>query len=257
MSGNGSPVSTVKSYGTDLRMLHAHTGDLLSTQEFEDGARQYLNYNRNEGSLSPSSIRRKLAAFRAYGVTYGETVLVRYKVPPQAPARPHPVKGGADSVFKLAEMAHQPHHKALIGLCGFAGLRVGEAIAVTAADFTISDEITLKVFGNGYKTRYLPIGNAAWGCVARSYLNALASGGPLVPMTNRAARRVITDIGKRIGLDVSSHDLRSTFATEVYETTKDILIVQDLLGHANVDTTRGYTAVNATEKKRAVEFHGR
>jgi len=53
---------------------------------------------------------------------------------------------------------------------------------------------------------------------------------------------------------ISSHDLRSTFATHVNNTTNNIRLVQELLGHESLNTTQMYTAVFLEDARKAVEF---
>jgi site-specific recombinase XerD len=52
---------------------------------------------------------------------------------------------------------------------------------------------------------------------------------------------------------ISPHKLRSTFGTKLYRATGDIYAVADVLGHANVNTTRKhYAEITDDVKKRAI-----
>jgi len=52
---------------------------------------------------------------------------------------------------------------------------------------------------------------------------------------------------------ITPHKLRHTFASMIYQKTKDIRIIQDLLGHANISTTQIYTHTDIQQKKEAIE----
>lgn len=49
------------------------------------------------------------------------------------------------------------------------------------------------------------------------------------------------DLAKAMGL--SPHSLRHRYATRMYETTHDLLLVSKLLGHSSVETTQIYVAM--------------
>lgn len=59
--------------------------------------------------------------------------------------------------------------------------------------------------------------------------------------------------GKAAGIEkLTPHVLRHTFATNVYEATDDIRVVQELLGHKNLNTTQIYTRVVSSRREAAV-----
>src|SRR6478752_701308 len=100
--------------------------------------------------------------------------------------------------------------------------------------------MTVTIKGKGEKIRVVPVSDEAWNVIASRVTNSFCTGdAPVVGLKDRFARRGIKDLGKRAGLqrDISSHDLRATFATAVYDKTKDIRLAQYLLGHFSVETT--------------------
>lgn len=50
----------------------------------------------------------------------------------------------------------------------------------------------------------------------------------------------VSRLGKGVGLDISPHTLRHTYATTLYNTEKDLVFVQQQLGHRNTTTTAIY-----------------
>jgi site-specific recombinase XerD len=52
--------------------------------------------------------------------------------------------------------------------------------------------------------------------------------------------------------NISPHKLRSTFGTQLYAETQDIYLVANVLGHADVNTTRKhYAKMDETQRRRA------
>lgn len=183
-------------------------------------------------------------------------MLDEFSLPAPGPVVPHPLPEGMSGVDRLIEVATNEHQRALVALCGYCGLRVAEAIAVRPSHFN-RDERTLTVRGKGDKTRVVPVSNAAWSVLEMAYYRTLLAGDndTLVGLQDAYARRIITILGKRAGLsrNISSHDLRATFGTTVYERKKDIRLVQLLLGHQSSVTTEGYIGVNFSKMRDAVE----
>lgn len=68
--------------------------------------------------------------------------------------------------------------------------------------------------------------------------------------------RALIDFAKEIGLEsLNLHDFRDTYATRLYEKTKDIKMVQSLLGHSDIATTANiYTHVSLEEQSKYVQI---
>lgn len=155
----------------------------------------------------------------------------------------------------LAATSHQ--HKALVALCGMCGLRISEALSVVYKDFSFQSpgQVRLTVRGKGDVTRTVPVSAEALENMTFALGLAMINGGPVVPIEDRLARRVVTRLGSqaRLSRDVASHDLRATFATAVYNKTKDQRLVQTLLGHSSGRTTEGYIGVAMEAMSDGVE----
>jgi integrase len=53
---------------------------------------------------------------------------------------------------------------------------------------------------------------------------------------------------------ITPHKLRSTYGTRLYNETKDIYIVADVLGHRDVNTTKKhYAAINEENRRRVAD----
>lgn len=156
----------------------------------------------------------------------------------------------------MIEVCVNAEQKALVGLCGFAGFRVSEALSVRPIDFIIPERM-IRIRGKGDRERIVPFNQRAWSAVSGAYVKSMdRTDSRLIHYQDRSARKCITSLGKKAGLSraISSHDLRATFATEVLARTNNVRAAQELLGHANVTTTEVYTAVSQKMMRDAVEW---
>lgn len=72
-------------------------------------------------------------------------------------------------------------------------------------------------------------------------------------LSERQASRIIKETADLIGLDyaVSGHSLRKSYAFTIYEDTKDINLVADMLNHSNTMVTRRYIGIDKEAKYKA------
>lgn len=123
---------------------------------------------------------------------------------------------------------------------------------VTPRDIDIHSGL-LTVRGKGDKTRTIPLSVDAFGAITPAYLNTKHSE-TLVGLSDRGARNIITEAGPNVlGHAIASHDLRMTFGTAVND-KYGLRVAQELLGHANINTTVIYTLVDMDRLRRAVEL---
>lgn len=259
LSVKGRSPQTVKAYTTDMKMfLQATMTDdgkmtVLKT-EFEELAASWLTMNRSK--MSPKTTTRRLTSLRAFARWAGwPEMLADYSVPTPAKGQPHPLPEGIAGVRKLIETTPNDRNKALIALCGLCGLRISEALQVRPSHFNLNT-MMLTVRGKGDKTRVVPVSTEAWEVMSMSVARAFATDCEVVQLTDRAARRIVTRLGMLAGLkrSISSHDLRATFGTAVYDKTKDVRVVQELLGHGSSTTTELYIGVSQDKMREAVQL---
>jgi integrase/recombinase XerD len=176
-----------------------------------------------------------------------------YKPPTALKHIPDPLPEGIPGVHKLIDTATDWRLKTIVGLCGLAGLRISESLSLPPSNIDFQNNL-LTVRGKGDKERTVPFGDQLSDILMEAVVRSM--GQPvIVEMGDRLARRTITRLGKRARLrrEIASHQLRATFATHLVAEGVDIRTVQELLGHANVTTTQGYTAVTLNRMRDAVK----
>ena len=278
----GFAKATLEAYARDLIDLWRwmqqqghHTWDELNL----DVIGAHLRFLEAKG-LEVSSIVRHVATLRVFG-RFVEARQFTRRNPAELLSRPAawkrlPTVMGSEQVKTLIE-APRPSDPlylrdvALLELLYASGLRASEAADLTRDQVHFTLGVT-RVIGKGNKERIVPIGKPALAALQR-YLDGLRpdlvrddkpsnyvflsrTGGPL---TRIVIWQVVKRHAKRAGLTgVYPHMLRHSFATHLLSGGADLRVVQELLGHSNIQTTQIYTHVDRTRLKEVMaKFHPR
>ena len=262
---------SVRAYGATARrligFLGRHRGAAI------DGAglaaadtaelRAFLAARRGEG-IGNASTARELSAMRGFlafvASAEGAPVPPRLRGPRIKRGAPRPVSPA--EALAIADDADEEaraewiglRDKAVLLLLYGAGLRIGEAVALTGAALPLGD--TLIVTGKRAKTRVVPLlaqvraaieaylAASPWGVGRNDPLFRGAKGGQLSP---DIIRRAVRAARARLGLSerTTPHALRHSFATHLLGRGADLRALQELLGHASLSSTQVYTGVDA------------
>lgn len=163
--------------------------------------------------------------------------------------------------------------RAILELLYATGCRVSEVSNLLLANVHL-DEGYCQVEGKGSKQRIVPLGGQAVD-VLRKYLDeqrpelaGKTSNSPPWLILSRTGKRLrreaIWELVKRyalradIDVNISPHTLRHSFATHMLGGGADLRQIQELLGHASIQTTQIYTQVDSSRLKRIhQQFHPR
>ena len=152
--------------------------------------------------------------------------------------------------------------RVLLELLYATGLRISELVALDVDDVDLAGR-TARAVGKGGRERVVPVGRVAAEALEAWLVRgrpALAPRGPGLLVNQRGGRltrqggwKIVKAHADAAGLGerVSPHTLRHSFATHLLDGGADVRVVQDLLGHASVNTTQVYTLVTE-ERLRAV-----
>lgn len=224
----------------------------------DDLRRVAMRLNREK--LSASSIANKLSALRSfyqYLLEQGQIdVNPARSLSAPKQKRPLPKNLDVDTLNQLLNIDDDTplgrRDAAIMELFYASGLRLAELCSLDIKDIDMRRR-ELKVLGKGRKQRLVPFGHKAqealkaWlkvrGQLCPPQEKALFVSKRQTRMTARSVQQRLNVWAQRqqLGNHVHPHKLRHSFATHMLESSGDLRVVQELLGHANLSTTQVYT----------------
>ena len=235
----------------DKHLLHVTTDDL----------RQYLGEYQLRKDCSKANIdnvRRILSTFFAW--LEDENYILKSPV-----RRIHKIRStksvketySDEALEIMRDSCETVRDLAIIDLLASTGMRVGELVRLNIEDIDFENRECV-VFGKGNKERPVYF-DARTKVHLRNYLNSRTDRNPalFVSLLQPHNRLDISGIevrlrkmGQKLGFNkVHPHKFRRTLATRAIDKGMPIEQVQQLLGHANIDTTMHYAMVSQNNVK--------
>ncbi len=276
----GFAPATLSAYQADLRDLQDWLAarNVRSWKQLDfDLIKKHLRYLSQTRELSDSSVARHVATLRVFGRFIESNGHVAEN-PAELLTQPSTWKRlpGVLSPKQMEQLLESPDPEdryylrdlAMIELMYAGGLRASE-VADLDCDRVMPDLGIARVMGKGNKERIVPLGKPAL-AATQAYLdelrpslvndakptNRLLLSRSGQPITRIVVWQIIKRLAKRAGMrDVHPHMLRHSFATHLLIGGADLRVVQELLGHSNIQTTQIYTHVDATRLKEIIKNH--
>jgi integrase/recombinase XerD len=226
--------------------FHRRSPDKLGIED----VRQYRLHLIARG-LKATSINPIIGALRFfYGTTLGKKEMVE-QIPYARREDTLPAVLTPDEVVRLFKAVPNLKIRTALITIYAAGLRVSEAVALTAGDIN-SERMVIEVRqGKGRKDRYVMLSEQLL-AILRDYWRRTRPTGflfpgpdPARPITVRSLQRECRQAANaaRLSPAVTVHTLRHSFATHLLEQGVDIRVIQDLLGHRQITSTTRYARV--------------
>ncbi len=274
LEASGMSRATIKGYLSDVRLFarwfEGTAGVVFRPESLRAvDVREYVSYLKTVRRMKPASVSRRMRALANYCEW-----LVRSDLLPNNPAKGLrlPAEGkrpprslNANEVYRLRRAVNagrNPRDIAIMEVMLCAGLRVSEVCALAVGDVSISERKGKVVVRSGKGDRYreIPLNSVSREAL-REYLvmrpNAeknhffLGARGALTPS---GVWRILQKYCRQSGIEASPHVLRHTFATRLLrDNHADLVVVKDLLGHRNLETTAIYTKPTLEDLESAVE----
>lgn len=164
-----------------------------------------------------------------------------------------------DELVRLLDAAREagPVQHGLLCLLILNGLRVSEAIDARIEDLAEErGHRVLSIVGKGNKPALIPLAGRCLDAVTAAIEGR--SRGPVLlgslggPLSRHQAWRIVSELGKKAGLDghVHPHQLRHAFVTAALEAGVPLHVVQDAARHADPRTTMRYN-----RRRHSIEGH--
>ncbi|MCU0801546.1 MAG: tyrosine recombinase XerC [Rhodobacteraceae bacterium] len=279
---DGAAANTLVAYGRDvtgyLHFMAAHQGGATGTNGLitltPSDLRAWMASERARG-VSARSLARSLSAVKGFTAWLADrqggdaTTVLATRGPKYRRKLPRPLSedGARDMIATVGDQARDDwiaaRDMAVLTLLYGCGLRISEALGLTAATHPLPESLRIK--GKGGKERMVPVLPVTRDAVAR-YVRLcpydLAPGAPLFrgarggPLNPRLIALVMEKARLQLGLPATAtpHAMRHSFATHLLSAGGDLRAIQELLGHASLSTTQAYTAVDAA---RLMEVYDR
>lgn len=213
-----------------------------------DDIRSYLENLADLGAAS-STLNSAYSALKFYF----ETILRRkffFAIPRAKKTQHLPIVLSKAEVRRMIMAVSNPKHRCIVSLLYGTGVRVSELTHIRMRDLDLERMVLLVNQGKGKKDSLTLLPESLKEILIRQsklktpddFLFTNGRGGRLTEASiQKIVAHAATEAG--IGKNVSPHTLRHSFATHLLEQGTDIRYIQELLGHAKLQTTQIYTHV--------------
>ena len=275
--------NTIEAYENDLSQLTAFLeeeaakgGTIKPWTAFD--RQSILSYltNLKERRYAATTVARKVAAIKTFfGFMVAEGLIKENPTrdvpsPRVGKSLPKPISiTQARQLLEETEKRTTPEakrDKAMLQLLYASGMRVSELVSLNLDDVDTEGGY-VRCFGKGGKERLIPIHSQAVAALkdymSQGHSKLNAAGGEAALFLNRRGERltrqglwqIIKGYAKaaKLGIEITPHTLRHSFATHMLSGGADLRSVQELLGHANISTTQVYTHLTTEHIRRAYE----
>lgn len=251
---------TIKNYQRDLKELNNSLEQRDITTLKHRDILEWIKKLHAKGN-SPKTLQRKLSSIRSFynflinSETVSENPALNIKAPKTSKKLPNVVN--VDELAYLLDIQPSTDMEnrdiASFDLLYSCGIRLSELSSIQLTDISFSQK-SVRVIGKGNKERIAYFGNKTLDNLNRwlqirntlnpqsDYLFISRDGNHL---TNRSIQKRLEIFAQKYASrHIHPHMLRHSFASHVLDSSRDLLAVKDLLGHADISSTQIYTHLN-------------
>ena len=253
---DGCRPKTIKGYRERLKLFMTQCSKPVQ-QITTDDLREYLAYLVDARHLMDNSVQAHINTLRSFFSWLVDEDNIR-----KSPMRKikslkidklrsrHPLT--AEQLELVRDGCRGYKEKALVEFLVSSGCRVSEVAGLRVDDIDWRDR-KCKVIGKGNKERTVYFSVRAK-LMLQLYIAERRGGealfassrAPYEPLTDRGIEKMISKLGKRIGMErpLYPHLMRHTFASHALNCGMELTIIQHLLGHSDPKTTLIYAEID-------------
>lgn len=240
---------TIKSYDESLNEAFKY---IEIVEGEKSSILNLMPYRIKISSLKAKTISKKLSAIRSFVKFANKAGLKITLRADQSIKVPKTLPKPISNDYILEAMQNTSiQERVLITLLYTLGLRISELSNIEIKD--ISNE-WVRIVGKGNKQRDIPLLKSTKELIDE-YLTKYPKKRYIFEekgekLSQNSLRYKITKVFKKVGLKVTPHQLRHSYATELLNNNAPITDVSELLGHSSMATTQIYTKLGSVLKRQ-------
>jgi integrase/recombinase XerD len=262
----GLSKQSISRYKDELTMFHRYVIKPTSQITIND-IRRYFAIIQSERSYSKVTINGKMSVLKSFfGTLYKEEIIEK-----DPTVRLKNIKVDVKSLREhlsveeleiIRNVCENIREKAIVEFLVSTGVRVSELVETKLSDINWNEN-SLVVHGKGdkYRTVYFSVKCKLF---LKEYLRTrkdihdslfVGERFPYDPLAKTGVEKLIKRIGNRTAItkSISPHVFRHTYATLALARGMDITMIQQLLGHEQINTTQIYAKTNTRQLQIAYE----
>lgn len=206
-----------------------------------------------------NNILQVLRLLLNYGVKTGSIkelpIKIRMSRIQRKPRYVLPVSRVQEFFSAVDRSARNPHVRVMVRVMVGLGLRESEALGMRWAWFDAEGRSYVVGKAKGFEARVIPVPTWVFDAILSMPKNISEWVFPAKdgkPHRSQFCKKVIFRVCTELGMEgITAHRLRASFATNLELAGAPVTAIQEMLGHKDLKTTRGYLETSMESKRRA------
>ena len=246
---------TIDTYMIYLNMFYEYVKKDLDKIN-DDDIINFLSYLKTEKKVGSATLNLVLSAIKHFYIEFLKSnILINIKLPKKA--KKIPIVLTPKEIKELISVIDNTRNKLIVEFMFSTGVRISECVNMKISNLNFDEFTGNVVSGKGNKDRIIIL-SKKWVENYKTYLENRKIKSEYLFCNNSGNALSVDTIQKflkiyaskaNIDKKISPHTLRHSFATNLLENDVNIRYIQQLLGHANLNTTQIYTKVNTNKLK--------